>query len=141
MARENGGELVRTNKYLCVKKKYLCVQIRFLCRLHRGCSGRGSRMLPALQKWLKLFLLHGLRASCHGTRISNGIFCSVYLWSSMYAGLPFISFISDRSLHLLTEPSIYLITYSLWPWQQSGAGHNGGKKKTMITSNQGPMNI
>jgi hypothetical protein len=27
------------------KKKDLCVQIRFLCRLHRRCSGRGSRML------------------------------------------------------------------------------------------------
>jgi hypothetical protein len=42
---ENGGELVGTNKYLCVQKKDLCVQIRFLCRLHKGCSGRGSRML------------------------------------------------------------------------------------------------
>jgi hypothetical protein len=30
---ENEGELVGTNKYLCV-------QIRFLCRLCRGCSGR-----------------------------------------------------------------------------------------------------
>jgi hypothetical protein len=32
---ENGGELVGTNKYLCVQKKDLCVQIRFLCRLHK----------------------------------------------------------------------------------------------------------
>jgi hypothetical protein len=42
---ENGGELVGTNKYLCVQKKDLCVQIRFFYRLHRGCSSRGSRML------------------------------------------------------------------------------------------------
>jgi hypothetical protein len=42
---ENGGELVGTNKYLCVQKTNLCVQIRFHCRLHRGCSGRGLRML------------------------------------------------------------------------------------------------
>jgi hypothetical protein len=33
---ENGGELVGTNKYLCVQKKDLCVQIRFICRLHRN---------------------------------------------------------------------------------------------------------
>jgi hypothetical protein len=45
---ENGGELVGTNKYLCVQKKDLCVQIRLLCRLHRGCSVRGSRMLRIL---------------------------------------------------------------------------------------------
>jgi hypothetical protein len=42
---ENGGELVGTNKILCMQKIYLCIQIRFLCRLHRGCSIRGSRML------------------------------------------------------------------------------------------------
>jgi hypothetical protein len=49
---ENGGELVETTKYLCVqKKKDLCVQIRFFCRLHRGCSARGSRMLPSGNPW------------------------------------------------------------------------------------------
>jgi hypothetical protein len=42
---KNEGELVGTNKYLCVQKKDLCVHIRFFCRLHRGCSGRGSKML------------------------------------------------------------------------------------------------
>jgi hypothetical protein len=39
---ENGGELVGTNKYLCVQKKgSLCTNKI----LHRGCSSRGSRML------------------------------------------------------------------------------------------------
>ena len=47
---ENGGELVGTNKYFCTQKKELYVQIRFICRLHRGCSGRGSRMLLFLSK-------------------------------------------------------------------------------------------
>jgi hypothetical protein len=48
---ENRGELVGTNKYLCV-------QIRFFCRLHRGCSCRDSRMLwsPSI---LKVFDLVG----------------------------------------------------------------------------------
>jgi hypothetical protein len=43
---DNGGELVGTKKYLYVQKKRIfLVQIRFFCRFHRGCSGRGSRML------------------------------------------------------------------------------------------------
>jgi hypothetical protein len=35
--------------FVC-KEKDLCVQIRYLCRLHRGCSGRGLRMLHLI--WL-----------------------------------------------------------------------------------------
>ena len=42
------GENLGTNKeqisiFVC-KTKNLCIQIRFLCRLHRRCSGRGSKM-------------------------------------------------------------------------------------------------
>jgi predicted metal-binding protein len=58
---ENGGELEGTKKYLCVQKKDLFVQIRFFCRLHRGCLGRGSRMLcppTALNPSLETRTLH-----------------------------------------------------------------------------------
>jgi hypothetical protein len=45
---ENRGELVQTNKYLCVQKEGSLCTIRFLCRLHRRCSSRDSRMLCLL---------------------------------------------------------------------------------------------
>jgi hypothetical protein len=46
-----------------MQKKDLCVQIRFFYRLHRGSSGRGSRMLCHLSNYEELIILIKIDAS------------------------------------------------------------------------------
>jgi hypothetical protein len=45
MDRREWGRTCRNKQVSLSTKRDLCVHIRFFCRLHRGCSGRGLRML------------------------------------------------------------------------------------------------